>query len=92
MKKILGIIVTILMLSGCGGENLKSVVNNFVKKVNNSNGYYVKGTMEIRNDEDTFKYKIETKYKSDDLYKVSLVNSNNGHEQVILKNDSGVYV
>ncbi len=92
MKKICGIVLSMLLLCGCGSENLNNVVNKFVKKVNNTDGYLVKGTMEIRNDEDTFKYNVETKYKSDDMYKVSLVNTTNGHEQVILKNDSGVYV
>ena len=48
--------------------------------------------MEIVNNEDTYKYNVEVSYKHKDYYKVEKVNTLNNHEQVILRNDDGVYV
>ena len=48
--------------------------------------------MEILNNEETFTYSLEVNYLKDDFYKVILVNQTNNHEQIILKNNDGVYV
>ena len=95
MKKIgLVLMAVMLFVTGCGKEDKSSVINDFKKSVNKSKSYVLNGTMEIINDEDVFKYTIETKYLHDDndYYKVILVNQTNNHEQIILKNDEGVYV
>ena len=42
--------------------------------------------------EDTYDYNVKVSYKKDDYYKIELVNTLNNHEQVILRNDDGVYV
>ena len=44
------------------------------------------------NNEDTYTYDIDVSYQASNYYKVKLVNTTNNHEQVILKNDDGVYV
>ena len=62
------------------------------KKVNKSKAYYVEGTMEIINNEDTYTYDVAVSYKEGDYYKVNLKNLLNDHEQIILRNASGVYV
>ena len=62
------------------------------KKISNSKAYHLSGTLEIYRNEEKYTYNIESSYKKDDYYKVSLTNQNNNHEQIILKNDSGVYV
>ena len=46
----------------------------------------------IINNEDTYDYNVKVSYKKDDYYKIELVNTLNNHEQVILRNDDGVYV
>ena len=48
--------------------------------------------MEIINNEDSYQYDVKVSYQKDDYYRIELVNKLNNHEQVILKNDSGVYV
>lgn len=96
MKKFLKLIFLIsifsLALVGCGVKNADNVIDKIAKKQKNSTSYYVKGTMEIVNNEDTYKYNVEVSYKQKDYYKVELVNTLNNHEQVILRNDEGVYV
>ena len=93
MKKIMLIVIPILFLvTGCGTYSEKDVVNDFDKKVSNSKAYYLEGVLEIVNDENIYNYNVEVSYKKDDNYKVSLVNTSNNHEQIILKNSEGVYV
>ena len=95
MKKIkfLFIIVGIILLCGCGKKgNAENVINTFTKKVNGVKSYNIVGTMEIINNEETYGYDVMVDYKYDDMYKVTLKNKTNDHEQVILKNKDGVYV
>lgn len=48
--------------------------------------------MQITNNEDKYNYLVDVTYKKGTYYKVSLINKENKHEQIILKNDEGVYV
>ena len=90
-KKIIGIILMVcLFLTGCFGK--KDNLNSFLKKVKKMKGYYLTGTLEIINNEDIYTYNVKDSYKNKDYYKVSLTNKTNDHEQIILKNDDGVYV
>lgn len=95
MKKFLKVILVIcfaICLSGCGKEDEKTVLNKIYKKVNNVNGYKLEAEMELINNEDSYKYDVSVSYKKDDNYRVSLRNKTNNHEQIILKNEDGVYV
>ncbi len=86
------LILGLLVLSGCGKVSEKDVLNNFEKKVNNSNSYYLEGKLDIVNNEDIYTYDVKVSYKEDDNYKVDLVNTVNSHQQIILRNNEGVYV
>src|SRR5574344_285080 len=92
MKKVLILLVCILLLSGCGKTTEEKLIKEFTNNVNSSKSYSLSGSLEIMNDEDTFNYSVEVGYKKKDLYKVKLTNTNNKHEQIILKNADGVYV
>ena len=95
MKKIgVLLLVVILLATGCGKVDKTSVINDFKTKVNKTKSYELTGIMEIINDEDVFKYNLKVNYLHDDsdYYKVNLINQTNNHEQVILKNEDGVYV
>ena len=50
------------------------------------------GELEIINNEDTYTYDTEVSYRAENQFKVLLKNKTNGHEQIILRNDEGVYV
>ena len=94
MKKIfLFILIGIVILStGCGKYSESDIINDLDKKINKLPGYKLDGDLEIVNNDEVYKYKVESSYKKDDLYKVSLTNTSNNYEQVILKNTDGVYV
>jgi outer membrane lipoprotein-sorting protein len=94
MKKILIplIIMICLVLTGCGKYGENDVVKDFSKKVDNLKAYYLEGEMQIINNEDIYKYDVKVSYKEKDLFRISLKNKANNHEQIILKNEEGVYV
>ncbi len=92
MKKILGICFIVLLLTGCGKYGEKDIIKDLNKNLKNLKAYYLEGEMEIINNEDIYSYNVKVSYKDDDYYKVSLKNKSNNHEQIILKNENGVYV
>ena len=94
MKKILmGLVLCCcLILSGCGGKSESDIVKDLSKKIEKTNSYYLSGQMEIINNEDTYTYDVKVGYKTGDFYRVELKNIANNHEQVILRNEDGVYV
>ena len=81
-----------LILTGCGKQNEKKVMEEFQDKVMNSDSYYLSGNMELVNNEDVYTYDIAVSYKKDDFYKIELTNVINQHKQIILRNDEGVYI
>lgn len=92
MKKLLFILLCSILVVGCGKVDSEKVLKEFETKVTNSDNYTLTGTMEIINNEDVYNYEVNVSYLKGDYYKVNLINTNNEHEQVILKNDEGVYV
>ena len=94
MKKFLKIffLISIFSLVGCSIKNADNVLEKLEKKLENADSYYVEGVMEIMNNEDTYTYNVKVSYQKEDYYRIELVNTLNNHEQVILRNDDGVYV
>lgn len=90
MKKYLFILLCLLLI-GCK-NNDKDVIKNIKKKNDNLDSYNIGGELNIYNGDDKYTYDVDVKYKKDDLYRVSLVNKVNNHEQIILRNEEGVYV
>ena len=91
-KTFLIFILVVIFLTGCGKTSSSKVVEEFDKKINNLKSYYVEGVMELINNEDIYTYNVKVSYKKNDYYKIDLVNTTNNHEQVILRNDTGIYV
>ena len=93
MKKILiSFIIVILLITGCKNNKEEKILKELTKKVEHTKGYQIEGTLELVNNEDVYNYDVVVSYKKDDYYKVSLINKANNKEQIILRNDSGVYV
>lgn len=94
MKNFLKIffLISIFSLGGCSIKSADNVLEKLEKKLKNANSYYLEGTMEIMNHEDTYTYSVKVSYQKQDYYRIELVNTLNNHEQVILRNDDGVYV
>lgn len=92
MKKVLIIMCSLLLFTGCTKTKDKDIVKEFESKVNSINSYSLEGEMDIVSNEDKYTYKVNVSYMKGNYYKVSLINKENNHEQVILKNEEGVYV
>lgn len=93
MKKIflIGLLSSLLLVTGCSNYNEKTIKKDLNKNMNSMKGYHVNGNLEIYNGDNIYKYNVEiSNYK--DKYRVSLLNKTNNHEQIILKNEDGVYV
>ena len=91
-KTFLIFILVVIFITGCGKTSSSKVVEEFGKKINNLKSYYVEGVMELINNEYIYTYNVKVSYKKNDYYKIDLVNTTNNHEQVILRNDTGIYV
>ena len=94
MKKIFTIILflCLLIITGCGKDNVDSAFKDLTKKINKLNGYSIEGKLNVKNNNNDYSYNVVVNYKAKDKYKVSLINTSNNHEQVILRNDDGVFV
>ena len=92
MKKIFIFLGLLLLVTGCGKYKDKDLIKDLSKKIESSNSYHMTGTLEIYRNEEKYTYNVDSSYKKGDLFKVNLVNQNNNHEQIILKNKEGVYV
>ena len=91
MKKLL-LLLSIVLLTGCGKIDKDKLVNTFKNDVESSKSYIVESKMEIYSAEDTFSYDVKVFYMDDDYFKVDMVNTLSNHEQIILRNNNEVYV
>lgn len=92
MKRFLLLIIFVFLLTACAKNDVSDVVKKFSDDVSKSDSYHLTGKMSIISDEEEFNYTFDVKYLKGDYYKVALLNTNNTHEQIILKNNDGVYV
>lgn len=95
MKKYIMMCIILMcsfLMFGCGKYGEEDAIKDFEKQVNNTKGYHITGELMIKNNEDSYRYLVDASYQKDNLYRVSLKNKTNNHEQIILKNKDGVYV
>lgn len=92
MKKFfIFLIALIFLVTGCS-KNEDKILKDLTKKVEGTKGYQIEGELELVNNDDIYNYDVVVSYKKNDFYKVSLVNKANNKEQIILRNEQGVYV
>ena len=94
MKKIFLslIFVMVLLLTGCGGVSEDKLKSNFINNIKDLKSYYLTGTLGVNNNDDTYNYDVSVSYMEPDNFKVVLLNKANNYEQIILRNETGVYV
>ncbi len=94
MKKIFvfTILIGLLFLTGCVKNNSETIFKDLTNKINKLDSYTIKGNLEIKNKNMTHTYNVVINHLKKDKYKVTLTNTSNNHEQVILRNDEGVFV
>ncbi len=93
MRKIFITCLSLLILvTGCSSDTETELIKKFEDKVSSTDSYLLNGKMVIYNGDDEFNYTLESSYLKDDYYKVVLINETNNHEQIILRNEEGVYI
>lgn len=95
-KKIIAILgIVVLAVALCFALKPKSFEKQFTKVMENMDSYILKGDMEITKGEDIKTYALEVGYQkneANDYFKVSLLDKELNQEQIILRNDEGVFV
>lgn len=86
------LIVCTFFLVGCGKDNKENIIKKLTKKISEVNSYNLKGILEIINNENSYLYDVDVAYQKENNFRVSLKNQTNNHEQIILRNEEGVYV
>lgn len=92
-KKLLMVLVfTCILLSGCGKETEQSILKKLKEKVEDTQAYQVTGDLCIYSNEDEYAYEVTVSYQKENQFRVLLKNKTNNHEQIILRNEDGVYI
>ena len=86
------LILCVCFFSGCGKHNGSDVLKKMSEKISSLNSYHLSGELEIINNENSYLYNVDVSFLKDNNFRVCLVNKTNNHEQVILRNNDGVYV
>ena len=94
MKKIciLFMLLLIVFITGCGKVSSESIFKDLTNKINKLNSYTLTGNLDVTNENNSYNYDVTVSYMAKDKFRISLVNTSNNHEQVILRNDEGVFV
>lgn len=92
MKKILLLLLIPLALMGCEKKESVDIIAKIEKNISKSNSYELSGKLTIFDNEDNYNYDIKVSYLKGDYYNVKMNNLSNNHEQLIIKNDEGLYV
>lgn len=80
------------MLVGCNKMDSKEAINKYKDLLKDNSMYTLTGEMDIVSNEELYHYDVVVDYMEGDYYKATLKNKDNNHEQIILKNESGVFV
>lgn len=92
MKKYIIALLMLLSLSGCKSDKEVNIVSKLNKDINKASSYNIKGELELYNDDETFNYEVDVKYLEKNYYLINLNNKDTNKNQIILRNDDGLYV
>ena len=97
MRKITIFLIFLSMIGfiyGCNKKEIKpeNLMKNLSEKISALEEYKVNVKMECKKEDGSITYDVMVEYKNPDLYKVTIKNGSNNNYQVIVKNESGVYV
>lgn len=92
MKKMILFLSCAFLLFGCDKYDANDIITEMDKKIKNSKNYQMNAVLEIYRNEEKFVYDVISTYKEKEFYKVELINKENNHKQIILKNLESVYV
>ncbi|WP_131926027.1 LolA family protein [Hazenella coriacea] len=85
-------IILAIVVSGCGVKDAQQVVNDLSKRSEELESYISHGMMTIQTGQEPLEYEVEVWYKQPHFYRVELKNIKKDITQILLKNETGVYV
>jgi outer membrane lipoprotein-sorting protein len=94
-KKLLLIftgLMVIFVLAACGTKSQDDVVKELNSKIDNLSGYKANAKMTLKMGTDSQVYNVEIWHKDPAYYRVNLKNTQKEQNQMILRNDEGVFV
>jgi len=86
------VVLLVAVLSGCGGKNADSVVEDLNKVASKLESYEGTGTMKLFTGQQPLEYKVEVWYQKPNFYRIALTNESRDITQIVLRNDNGVFV
>lgn len=88
---VMGIIFA-LALAGCGQKNQEDVVSSLKEKVDQMTSYKADAKMTLQTGNEPQEYEVEIWHKKPTYYRVNLKNVQKDQNQMIIRNDEGVFV
>lgn len=85
-------LAAVLVLSACGEKTQEDVVSALNKKVEDTAGYKAKAKMTLQMGTEPHTYEVDIWHKDPAFYRVNLKNAEKDQNQMILRNEEGVYV
>jgi len=85
-------IAAVFGLTGCRDMSEADVVGRLSTHLEESTSYLATGVMEVESEGEIHTYVVEVGFAQPHYYRVTMKNEATGNEQVILKNDEGVFV
>ncbi|RSK25663.1 outer membrane lipoprotein carrier protein LolA [Bacillus sp. HMF5848] len=94
-RTVIGILVSLIVVFGlaaCGEKSQEDVKKALEAKVEELTGYKTDATMTIQTGDPAQKYEVEIWHNKPDFYRVSLKNAVKESQQMIIRNEEGVFV
>ncbi|WNQ10415.1 outer membrane lipoprotein carrier protein LolA [Paenibacillus aurantius] len=85
-------LVLALALAGCGKKDAGSLSKDLDQKVSKLESYQGSGKMVLYTGQQPQEYAVDVSYKNPHYYRISLTNEKKDIEQIVLRNDEGVFV
>ncbi|MCE7794143.1 outer membrane lipoprotein carrier protein LolA [Salipaludibacillus sp. CUR1] len=96
MKKIISLLILLAALTGlltaCGEKSQEDVIEDLERTLDELTGYKTQATMTLQTGEEPQVYEVEVWYKNPSFYRVALSHTEKDQNQIILRNEEGVFV
>ncbi|MET3683952.1 outer membrane lipoprotein-sorting protein [Alkalibacillus flavidus] len=87
------LMVAVVLLAACGEETVDDVLQSLDDRVGEMTSFSAEAEMTMSTGEEPEQYQVDVLHKADDFFKVVMNNMNDEKgDQVILRNDEGVFV
>ncbi|MGO4889639.1 LolA family protein [Anaerobacillus sp. MEB173] len=96
MKKTISVLfmglLLIFIMAGCGEKTQDDIIEDLEKKLNTMTGYKADASMVLQTGNEPQEYNVEIWHQKPSYYRVALQNAKKDQNQIILRNDEGVFV